>query len=266
MKIKVIILLVCLVSFLLITDIKAQRGSSPWESPYSWITTSENGEFIFVLLSSQNLDDHVRNAVSSWKTAGVSKDDLSKFTEDLLRDMEAERTTRQKYKMSGLFKKGSLEKPIFKVEDFPQEIDSIFVANDGSYIIGLNRFVTMLNIGANPSKSELVKTQQDAIVVLFPDGRESCSYKLADFISEKDKLGITSEGFYWAEEKSSLDNRTNTLKIEKLNGDEVLFNAKTCKISQENSSTSSESTSKKSPFCGGLTLFVSFCIIFLLTR
>lgn len=259
---KPIVLFCLLVTNLL--NIQAQPGGALHNTPYSQITASENGEYEFVLLSDQNLDKYEKDALLNWKEAGFSKSEISKLADNLRIELRKEKNLRRKYIKSGLFATNNVGGPLFQVRDFSPDIDLILVANDGSFVVGLNSFVTILNIASSPLKSDLVKTPQKGLIVLRKNG-EACSLKFADLLTENDKFGITSEGFFWTEGKSFLKGPTNTIEVTKLNGEALLFDVNNCKVSLKSDlTTSAGNTPQDRTNCSGLALVAglwALCIL-----
>ena len=112
---------------------------APFRNLRSIVTQSENREFQFVLVPKLSIEAYIENDKGLRRRAGYSDEEiekvwLSKLNKD---EIKAELTLREKYPVTGLYQAGKKE-PIQRIDDFPEELDKIYVSNDGSFVVGVN--------------------------------------------------------------------------------------------------------------------------------
>jgi hypothetical protein len=255
-----LILFVCPFVIKAQTTLKVQDGSFYLPTMTSVVTTSENEKYIFILRSSRSIDKEINEARENWKIDGLSKKVATQAEKILLRDAEKEKALRLKYKESGLYKNDS-NQLIFNVESFPQETDKIFVANDGSYIVGFNPFVFVQEM-TKTKPEDIMRSQEIAFFTLTSDDSnvKPCSYKIADLNLEKNSIQSTSDGYFWANRNASLNNENYSLEIIKSNGEKIVFDVKNCKVIQDDAQKIPEANSSnkngQSSFCFGIALLI----------
>ena len=237
---------------------KAQNGGFQLPTMTSDITTSANGEYVFALLSSRSIDKEVKEVRKNWEIDNLSKETIIELEKMLLRDVEKEKSIRLKYKESGLYENSS-NKQIFKVESFPKETDRIYVANDGTYIVGFNPFVFVQDF-PNIKPEDILKSQEVAFFRLTSETSDvnKCSYKINELNLENDSVIKTSDGYFWADKEAVLNNQSNALEINKSSGENLIFDVKNCKIIdndiQKISNANYSEKKDQSFFCLGIIL------------
>ncbi len=242
------------------TILRAAEGKFALKFAFSSVSTSENGEYTFILVSSKSIKSELEETKKNWKIVNTSKKDIVQFEKSLLRDLGKEQTLREQYKKSGLYKTNTKEL-VFAVDSFPQETDKIFVANDGTYAIGFNPFIFVQNM-PETTPQDILENKETALFTLTAksSGIKDCSYKIIDLNLSSDSLEKTSDGYFWANRNASLNNENQSLEIIKSNGEKIVFDVKSCKVIQGDAQKISEADSSnkngQSSFCFGIALLI----------
>lgn len=242
--------------------VRSQQEQIAFQNLHSTLTVSENGENLFALIPAKTVDEYIEELKATWQRAGYSKKEIARRVNDLSPLIEEERERRRKYKQSGIYKIGS-DVPVRKVEKFPEEIDSIYVANDGSYVVGFNADIITLGSTPNASIKELLaSSQQYAVFALHFDDPNGtiCSETVTNFEIEN-AVNRRTHSLVWADRESSrLDSKTNQLEIRKLNNETIAFDVKNCRVvqseTQDVSRTDSDNSNGRVSPCLGIALLI----------
>ncbi|MGD9631470.1 MAG: hypothetical protein AB7V18_19705 [Pyrinomonadaceae bacterium] len=205
---------------------------SPFRNLRSIVSFSQNGEYLFVAVPPLSIDAYIENDKGLRRRAGYSESEIENvWRSKLNRDqIKSEVASREKYPVTGLYQAGKKE-PIQRIDDFPQELDKIYVSNNGSFIIGVNIQVLRPSINGNTSDEELRQTDQKAIyAVRFGPNPYVCSKNLSELVKPGDDLMRTSEGFYWAQADFVVDLSSQSVTLEKLDTSKLTIDLTGCTL------------------------------------
>lgn len=218
---------------------------SPFRNLRSVLTPSQNREYLFVVVPPLSIEAYIENDKGLRRRAGYSEEQIRKVWQSKLNrdEIKAERTLREKYPVTGLYQVGKKE-PIQRIDNFPHELDKIYVPNNGSYIIGVNIQVLRPYIDGNTSDEELRRTDQRGLYAVHvgPDP-DICSKKISELVKPGDGLMRTSEGFYWAQPDFVVDLSAQSVTLEKLNNSKLTIDLSGCTLRTESKESQNGSES-----------------------
>ncbi len=230
---KRILMLVVPVLLIITGGVAAQTEMILFQNLHSTIVRSENNKYVFALVPEQSVDEYVEHSKADWRRGGYSEQEVRQKEEQLAGLIEKEREIRRKYSASGLYEVSSGNR-LRSIDNFPKEIDSIFVANDGSYVVGFNGDITTFHVAPDASIDEILNTTDQLAIHVVPltdpNIEKVCSVRIPR-VKIADSVNRRSGSLYWADrERSVLLSEEGLLRIGKLNGDEILFDVRQCEI------------------------------------
>jgi len=226
----------------------------------SRMSESRNGEYLFVERSDQNIDQLYTEVIKGWKQVRMSKKDLLKMSKTLAEEIEAERKLRRKFSSTGLYasKSGEL---LNRVDSFSRSIESVYVSDNGDFIVGLNSHIPFDLIGADTPRSELLKTSENALIAIsFQGTPKTCVVSLPEMLGEQYPIERASEGFFWASKTASIDSVQGTIEIEMGDLSKTVWDVRNCaRISPP---VHSEEVKPRGSACFGFSVFVfAVCLL-----
>ncbi len=225
----------------------------------SRMTESKNGEYLFIERSDQNLDRLYSDVIKGWKRVGMSKKDLLKMSETLAEEIEAERKFRRKFSSSGLYASKSGEM-VNRVDSFPRGIESVYVSDNGDFVVGLNSHIPFDSIGKDTPRSEMLKTPENALIAIsFQGTPNTCVVSVPEMLGKQYPIERASEGFFWASETANVDSVRGTIEIEMGDLSETVWDVRNCtRISPP---AQLEEVEPRGSACFGFSVFV-FAVCF----
>lgn len=204
--------------FVVFFNTNAQSYSKKFSS--SKLAYSDNGNFVFVLVSNDSLEDYAVITRKSWEPLNLSLQELKEYEKNLAGVLAEEIRIRNLYSSSGLFLKSNPKKVLWKIPSqeikrWLDELDNVFIADDGSYVIGYNPEVTETESGL-PNKIETG-------VFIYSSDFGYLLYKVSELTNQSDTFVKSSEGYYWAKKEPILDKQNKTFTLIKQDESKLKF-------------------------------------------
>ncbi len=192
--------------------------------PWSEIAYSNNKKYVFVLISSGNLENYSTRTRKSWEPLKLSPKELQDYEANLAGSITEEKQIRSLYSGSGLYLKENPQDPLWKIstqenENWLTKFENVLIADDGSYVIGFNYHVSLLQ-NETPDKPD----KEEVGLFIYTPKKRLRSYKVTELVKGSDSFAKSSEGFVWAKKELILDNEHKTFTLIKMNEDRLEFN------------------------------------------
>jgi hypothetical protein len=220
--------------------------------PWSRIEFSNNKKYVFVLISSGNLENYSTRTRKSWEPLNLSPKELQDYESSLANILKEEQEIRRTYQNSGLYSAENLANPLWAVsqqntENWILKVNEIFIANDGTFVIGYNSHVDELKNDI-PDKEEVG-------VFIYSTNFGLKSYKVSELTNHQDVFSKSMHGYYWTNRDITIDEQHKIFTLIKQNQkDKLEFNINTGEI-LSNSSEGKPST------CLGFILFLMLVVV-----
>lgn len=220
----------------------------------SRMSESQNGEYMFVERSDQNIDQLYKEVIKGWKRVGISQKEILRMSKVLSEDFEKERKLRKRFNSTGLYasKSGEL---VNRVDSFPGGIESVYVSDNGDFVIGLNSHIPFDLIGVDTPRSEMLKTPENALIAInFQGTPNRCVVSIPEMLGKQYPIERASEGFFWASKTANIDSERGTIEIEMGDLSKTVWDVRTCtRISPP---VQSEEVEPRGSACFGFSVFV----------
>ena len=197
------------------------------ERPWSTTTNSSNNQFTFVLISNGNLDKYADRTRKSWEFLKLSPQELKDYESYLSQAIDEEKQIRNLYPNSGLYLKDNPKNllwilPKDNTQNWVLELDTIFVADDGSFVVGYNPQI-------NEIKNNVLNKEETGVFIYSRDfGLKS--YKVSALTDLQDKFSKWSEGAFWAKNEPIVIKENKIFVVTKQNESKIEFDISTGEI------------------------------------
>jgi len=159
--------------------------------PTSYVVESENGKFVFAMISPLVKEEEIRSLNDEWGEKALK--------------------IRNKYPKSGMYLKSELSKPIWTVDWYAF---SVKIGNNGEYIV---------------RDGPWASTFEDEAVTFFKNGVEIKTYKIKGLVKKKRKVERTVSHFFWRNE-TLFDRKQLKYYISTLDSKHYVFNVESGEI------------------------------------
>lgn len=192
--------------------------------PKSKLYTSENRQFVFVLLLTDSELNTLKNLIDFDKknldSLNLSTQKKKKLESEIMEELIKEEELRKKYQKSGLYERGNPQSLIWSYDwQFDDYIfgGNIQIANDAKHLVQKNGWIKRRFQENSPD-------WEQEILCFVVSGKKIRSYKAKDLIFQNEKFEATTSGYYWNRDNGSINNKNKTFSIRKVNGENLIFN------------------------------------------